>query len=78
MGYYVYKNYPVNKARIHRAECGCCNNGYGCHIKTAGNKNDEWSKKFKNFKDAESYAKKPHKGMCLKLSYCKKCKPKKI
>ncbi len=76
MGYYVYRNWVAErKARIHKAECGHCKNGKGCHVNPRGNKNGEWSKRFKSFEDAENDARKLYKGKHLKLKYCKICKP---
>lgn len=76
MAYYIYRNWVAEKkARIHKAECGHCKNGKGCHENPRGNKNGEWSKRFKSFKDAENDAKKLYKGKRLKLKYCSRCKP---
>jgi len=76
MDYYIYRNWVAEKkAVIHRSECGMCNNGKGCHENALGNKNGEWSKRLKSFKDAENDAKKSYNRKRLKLKYCKICKP---
>ena len=31
MAYWVYENYPNNRATVHKAECSYCNNGAGVH-----------------------------------------------
>ncbi len=78
MGYYIYRNWRAQKtARIHKAECGQCKMGKGCHLNPRGKENGEWSKRFKNLKDAENDARKLYKGKRLKLKYCKTCKPEK-
>lgn len=43
MDYWVYENWTAeNKAVIHRASCGHCKDGKGCHPKPLGNKNGQW------------------------------------
>ena len=76
MGYYIYRNWVAEKkAVIHKAECGHCNYGKGCHKNFLGDKNGEWSEMFRNLEDAEIDARRPYKGKLLKLKYCGICKP---
>lgn len=58
MNYYVYENWTAeNKAVIHRADCGFCKDGKGCHNNSLGNKNGQWNGPYQYFNDAVSAAK---------------------
>ena len=41
MGYWVYENYPHNKAVVHTAECRFCKDGAGLH-EVGENTNGQW------------------------------------
>lgn len=76
MAYYIYRNWVAEKkAVIHKAECGYCNGGKGCHENPLGNINGEWSDSFKTFLDAKNDARKPYQGRHLKVKTCGNCKP---
>ncbi len=76
MTFYIYRHWAAEKkAVIHRAECGCCNNGEGCHKNPLGDKNGEWSSAFETFEDAKDNASKVYQGRKLEVRICKKCKP---
>lgn len=75
MPYYIYRNWVAEKkAVIHKAACGYCNYGKGCHRNPLGNKNGEWSGRFEKLEDAKNDARRPHRGKHLKLKYCGSCK----
>ena len=58
MSYWVYENWVAeNKAIIHSANCGHCNDGQGCHPNPLGNKNGKWIGPFDSMAQAESVAK---------------------
>lgn len=41
MRFYVYENWTLDRARLHRAECGHCNDGRGTQASDSG-KNGRW------------------------------------
>lgn len=41
MSYYIYENWTHDRARLHAAECGYCNNGNGTQSSDSG-KNGKW------------------------------------
>ncbi|HEC93260.1 MAG TPA: hypothetical protein ENI51_09755 [Candidatus Atribacteria bacterium] len=76
MTFYIYRNWVAEKkAVIHRAECGSCNNGKGCHENPLGDKNGKWFGPFETFEDAKKDANKPYKSIYLEVRFCGKCNP---
>jgi hypothetical protein len=58
MTYWVYENWRAeNKAVIHHASCGYCNDGRGCHDNPCGNRNGKWHRPFSTYEEAEKTAK---------------------
>lgn len=58
MNYHVYENWIAEKkAVIHKASCGHCNNGKGCHANPLGNKNGMWHGPFNSLAGATNAAK---------------------
>lgn len=41
MAYYVYENWTIDKAIVHKGECTFCKDGQGLHG-TGGTKNGTW------------------------------------
>jgi hypothetical protein len=39
--FYVCENWTHKKARVHRGDCGCCNDGRGLHVADSG-RNGRW------------------------------------
>ena len=70
--FWVYENYPTNRARVHRADCRFCN--YGDGIDGRGNPdNGRWHGPFATIKEACEKMrglKKKDSGEC---GYCKPC-----
>jgi len=57
MAYWVYENWVAeNKAVIHRASCGHCKDGQGCHILKHLGKNGRWRGRFRTLPDARAAA----------------------
>ena len=56
MRYWVYENYPNDKAIVHRASCSFCNRGAGIHG-TGKTRNGEWHGPFDNTQQARYAAK---------------------
>ena len=74
MQYYIYRNWVAEKkAMIHRADCGHCKDGKGCHRHLKGNKNGEWSGPFHKLIDAVREASKKYEGRTLKSKKCSRC-----
>lgn len=64
MPYYIYRNWVAEKKSvIHKAACGYCNYGKGCHRNPLGNKNGEWSGRFEKLEDAKNDASKSYKSL---------------
>ncbi len=58
MSFWVYENWVAeNKAVVHFANCGYCNDGQGCHPNPLGNRNGQWSGPFEALAEAKNYAK---------------------
>jgi len=71
MSYYVYDNWTINKARVHRGSCSYCNDGRGIHSNPSG-KNSKWHGPFATVAEADATA------MSLKRAiadHCKSCAP---
>jgi len=57
MTYYVYENWTAeHKAVIHRATCGNCNEGRGCHKNVLGERNGRWLGPFHTLDEADRAA----------------------
>jgi hypothetical protein len=41
MNYWIYESWTRDRGRIHRADCGFCNEGQGTQVK-AGDRNGRW------------------------------------
>lgn len=58
MTYWVYENWRAdNKAVIHHAACGHCNDGQGAHPNPLGNQNGKWHGPFLTLEESEEKAK---------------------
>ena len=55
MSYWVYENYPNDKAMVHKALCPWCNHGKGTSG-TGYTKNGEWQGPFSNVQEAHDKA----------------------
>ena len=69
--FWVYENYPTNKARVHRADCGFCNHGKGKDGR--GSSNGRWHGPFATIKaacDKMRCLDRKDSGEC---GYCKPC-----
>lgn len=42
MSFYIYQNFPNQSVKIHRGDCGFCNNGHGLQQNILGNANGQW------------------------------------
>ncbi len=62
--FWVYENWTHDRARIHRASCGYCNDGEGMHAVT-GNENGHWLP-FDSYYDARASVamRRPDAGDC--------------
>lgn len=56
MEYWVYENYPTNKAVVHMGPCSCCQCGQGASRANKGTRNGKWHGPFGNVGDARSAA----------------------
>ncbi len=57
MTYYVYENWTAeHKAVIHRATCGYCKEGQGCHKNPLGERNGRWLGPFRTLDEADRAA----------------------
>jgi len=55
--YWIYENWAASDAaRIHRAACGFCKNGKGCHKTKHGNRNGMWHGPYKTLQAARAAA----------------------
>lgn len=68
--FWVYENWRArgHGAKIHRAECGFCNNGRGITTGTRPD-NGKWHGSFETFEKAREFA----KATCAIVSNCQKC-----
>ena len=55
MRYWVYENYPNNRATVHKAECSHCNNGAGVHG-VDKNSNGQWHGPYHGLSEARAKA----------------------
>lgn len=53
--FWIYENWTHKRVRIHRAECGYCNNGRGTQATHSG-RNDKWHGPYSNRSKAISEA----------------------
>ena len=69
--YYIYENWVAEKkAKIHKADCGFCNNGNGAHNNIHGNRNGKWHGPFGNYTKAHEFAVRLNN---RKVSNCSTC-----
>ena len=54
MGYWVYENFPNNKAMVHMDSCGFCNYGEGVRGRSPGT--GEWHGPFESGEEASAKA----------------------
>ena len=70
--FWVYENYPTNRARLHRGDCIFCNHGKGVSGR-GGSKNVHWHGPFATLKaacDKLNELGKKDSGVCY---YCNPC-----
>ncbi len=71
MNFWVYENWTIDKAIVHKATCSYCNDGAGIH-RDSSHKNSEWHGPFSErgdaFKKADDTKRKDIRG-------CKSCAP---
>jgi len=72
LSYYIYENWTVKKARIHKGVCVFCNNGEGIHKNPPGEKNGKWRGPFDLYNSAKKVAQSLRNRI---LSDCKICEP---
>ena len=70
MPYWVYENYPNNKAMVHRAECGFCQDGAGVSG-TGGTANGQWHGPYPDVHQARSQAHFTRRADVRDCVYCK-------
>ncbi len=71
MTFFVYENWTINKARVHRSTCAFCNAGEGLHRDDSG-KNGKWHGPFDTSQDAFALANKLNR---LDVRGCGSCAP---
>ena len=71
MTYWVYENYPTNKAVVHRATCSYCKNGLGLH-KVGNVTSGKWHGPYS---DAASARDKANRTGRADVRDCKVCSP---
>jgi len=71
MTYYVYENWTIDRARVHRAECGSCNYGRGKQPNDSG-RNGRWSRSFETHQEAAAFMRTLPRG---DRSDCGHCRP---
>lgn len=71
MTYYVYENWINPRAKVHFANCYCCDYGRG-QFGGTDPKRGRWSRQFDSFDAAWEYAVRSE----YPESLCKKCNPK--
>lgn len=78
--FYIHKNIPNKTVKIHKAECGFCNNGLGNQQNIHGDQNSEWFPKnkfgFNSSNEAVEVAQSIASKIKTVVSYCKVCNPK--
>lgn len=67
--YYVYDNWTNKYAKVHKANCGYCNEGKGFH-KDTSDTNGQWLGSFKDRQEAELEAQKTKRRT---ISNCLRC-----
>ena len=70
--YRIYLNWPTKKARIHRDNCGMCNQGNGVHS-GKGESNGRWLPDSKHAPVSLEKAKAMAEATGLKVSQCGHC-----
>lgn len=71
MRWWVYENYPTDKAVVHRYDCSHCNNGQGTQHKPS-TRNGEWLGPFSSREDAFKAARETGR---RDVRGCKVCNP---
>jgi hypothetical protein len=69
--FFVYENWTINKAIVHRGECSFCNRGRGIHLGSGG-KNSQWHGPFNEAPQALFFAKRLNRS---RTDSCKFCAP---
>ena len=71
MAYWVYENYPHNKAAVHQAICAYCKDGRGLH-EVGINDKGRWHGPFEDVLSARTKA---QNTMRADVRDCKNCSP---
>jgi len=71
MSYFVYDNWTIDKARVHRSSCSHCNEGRGIHGNPSG-KNSKWHGPFETVAAADAKAKSLRRNI---TDRCRSCVP---
>ena len=76
MTYWVYENWQEKHASIHKATCGLCNDGQGCH-NTSNQENGRWFGPYETYNlalhEAQTFV---HNNNCENdLKICNQCNP---
>ena len=69
MRYWVYENYPNDKAIVHRASCSYCNRGAGIH-RIGKTRNGEWHGPFDDVQDARDRARSTYRSDVRDCTIC--------
>lgn len=69
--FWVYDNWTINKAIVHRGGCSYCNEGAGIHANPSG-RNSKWHGPFETASSALSKARSLQR---LRTDGCSSCSP---
>jgi hypothetical protein len=71
MSYYVYDNWTINKARVHRGSCSYCNEGRGIHANPSG-RSSRWHGPYDSVPKADQKARSLKREI---TDHCRSCVP---
>lgn len=74
MAFYVYENWTAKNVKIHKGQCGFCNNGNG-RRGYYGNKNGKWHGSIKTYLQAQHLAIQLANNLGTNYRNCKRCHP---
>ena len=72
MSYWVYENYPTNRALVHEGNCRFCNEGRGARGRGRSTANGQWHGPFLNLEAAIVHANRTGRDFA---GECQRCCP---
>lgn len=77
--FFIYQNYPTNSVKIHRGDCGFCQQGHGAHQNHGNNVNGQWhigpGQGYPTYQDCVTVAIQIAQEMNTNFENCQVCNP---